>query len=197
MGGIWNRPYGPSKGNPSGLSVLADNVSGATPAPLPILQTYNLTAETVLLNPAQPTLAATVSIPSGAGYEQLPFEFNCSGYLTTGASMTVTAKLYAGTSATVGSDTLLKSFGAITQNSLTRPFWIHGKFIYDSVSGLLNGTVDAYFNEAIVASTTLTNFPTGIADSNDPVVSFLVSFTFSVANAGNVVSVPAGGLSVG
>lgn len=194
---FWKRPYGPSKGNPTGLNVIADNVQGATPAPLPASQAYNTTAEVVLLNPAQPTLPLTVSIPSGAGYEQIPFDFNCSGILVTGASMTVTPKLYVGSSATVGSDTLLKSFGAITQNSLTRSFWIHAKLIYDSVSGLLNGTVDAYFNEAIVASTTLTNFPTGITDAGDPVVSFLVSFTFSVANAANLVSVPMGGISVG
>lgn len=186
MGALLDRPYGPSSGNPSGLSVIPPNTNGSQPAPLPALQAYNLTTEVAIINPAIPSLNLIVAIPPNTTLEQTPFELNASGYITTGASMTVTAKLYQGTTT---SGTLLKSSGAVTQNSATASFWIHAKLIYNSVGGTLEGTVDFYINRGIVASTTLTNFPTGISNTNDPVAQFIISFQFSAANANNVVNV--------
>jgi hypothetical protein len=186
---LLDRPYGPVTGNPSGLGVVAQNTLGATVAPLPALQTFNTTTETVVVNPTNTTLALTVSIEPNTNLEQVPFDLNISGYITTGASMTVTAKLYSGTSTTVASDTLLGSSGAITQNSSSAPFAISAKLIFDSVSGKLTGTVKFLLNNTLVAEAAISNVITGIKNSNTPVASFLASFTFSVANAANVVNV--------
>ena len=76
-----------------------------------------------------------------------------------------------------------------TQNSATAPFWIHAKLLYDSVSGLLTGTVDFYINKVITASVTLSNFITGISDANDPVTSFSFSVTSSGAASGTPTTI--------
>jgi hypothetical protein len=183
-----DRPYSPVNSNPSGLSVIAQNVNGAGPNCLPAQQAYNTTVETVVVSPSLVTVPLTVQIPPSTNLEQTQFEGNASGYITTGAAMTVTGKLYSGTSLTVGSDQLLGTTGAITQNSTTAPFYIKWSAIYDSVSKKLQGTFKALVNNTIVAEVAFSTVPTIVNNQNSPVATFLLSFTFSVANAANLVN---------
>jgi hypothetical protein len=181
------RPYGPSPGNPSGLSTFTQNVAavGTQQGVLPALQLVTSATEVVIINPLTSPLAAplalNVPLPPKVGLEQMPFDLNGSGYIKTTATGNQTLKLYSGTSTTVASNTLLASSGAIAQNTAIAPFWIIGKLIYDSVSSLLCGKVGFYLNKTLVADVTLSNFVTGVLDTNDPVVSFLLSLTSSGA----------------
>jgi hypothetical protein len=189
-----NRQYGPS-GAPTITPNLAINtVAASVSSPvLPAQLVGNTTSEQVVQNPAITTtatpVALVVQIPSKSEMEQLPFEIQASGYIATGANATVTAKLYSGTSTTPGSNTLLGSSGAVTQNTAKAPFWAHAKLIFDSVSGKLGGTVDFLINNTVVASVAISNVVTGISDTANPVASFCISFTFSAANASNLVNV--------
>jgi hypothetical protein len=186
------RLYGPS-GAPGGTPIAINTVAAAAQtsgAPLPAQLVGNTTSEQVVLNPAIPGQALVLQIPSDSALEQKPFEISASGYIKTAASMTVTAKLYVGSSATVGSETdVLASSSTVTQNSATAPFWIHAKLIYDSVSGKLTGVADFLINNTVVASAAVSNVVTGISNQNNPVLSFVISFTFSVAEATNLVNV--------
>jgi hypothetical protein len=181
------RPYGPSAGNPAGLSTFAQNAAavGAVPGPLPALQLVTSATEVVIINPLTAALATplalNVALPPKVGLEQIPFDLNVSGYITTTASGNQTLKLYSGTSTTVASDKLLGSSGAIAQNTASAPFYIAAKLIYDSVSGLLCGKIEFYVNKTIVTAVTLSNFVASVSDANDPVLSFLLSLTSSGA----------------
>lgn len=168
-------------------------VAGAkSPAPLPAQLIGNVTTEQVIQNPAitsaaNPT-ALVVQIPSNSILEQKPFELSASGYVTVAAAMNVTINLYSGISTTVGSNILLKSSTAETVAAAsTFPFWVRGRFIYDSISGKLQGTVEFYLNGILVAAATVTNPVTGVSGVGNPVASFCLSGIFSVANAGNLL----------
>jgi hypothetical protein len=141
-----NRLFGPS-GIPGAAGQLAQNVQGSVaPAPLPAKQTVTVNTETVINNPALSAQPLLVSIPASALLEQNIFEIHASGYIKCNASSTLTLKLYSGSSATVGSDTLLKSSGAVSAFQATVPFYIIAQLVYDSVSGKLGGTVKFMVN---------------------------------------------------
>jgi hypothetical protein len=132
------------------------------------------TAETVINNPALGT-ALVLTIPANSVLEQIPFLLLVSGYFNLGTSSTVTLKLYNGTAIT---GTLLKSSGALSAFSGKTNFWIKARLIYDSVSGTLTGTVEFFCNNVIVAAAAVTNVPTGISGTANPVTNFVVSVTF-------------------
>ena len=180
---LLDRPYGPSSGNPSGLSVIAQDVQGEGPGPLPALQVISSTAETLIVNPANTALVLTVQIPPNTELEQTLFDLIASGYIKTTNTTNITLKLYSG--AAIVSGNLLKSSGAIAQNTLTLAFYVKGNLIYDSVSGILAGTVKFYLAETLVAEATLANFVTGInnAANPGPVAEFCLSITSSAATA--------------
>lgn len=188
------RPYAPGPNLPGVQSVIAQSTQGEGPGPLPALQTIGSTAETLLVNPAQPTLALSCAIPPNTNLEQIPFEFNWSGYLQTTNSGTITLKVYSGTSL---SGTALGSSGAITQNSAVAPFWAQMKLIYDSVSGKLGGAIKFVVNNTIVAEVHLSNVVTGINNTNDPVLQFCVSVTSSAADGTHLLTVNTQNLSCG
>lgn len=183
-----HRPYGPTTSGTTGLGSTTLNTSGAPAAVLPTQLVGNTTAEQVIPNPVVPTIALTSALEPNTNIEQVPFDLNASGYITTGASMTVTLKLYSGTSLTVGSDTLLLTSGAQTQNSATAPFWVAGKFVYDSVSGKLTGKIEFLINNTLVAAAVVSTVITTAKNTNNPVVAFALSATFSVANAANLLN---------
>jgi hypothetical protein len=187
-----NRLFGPS-GIPGAAGQLAQNVQGSVaPAPLPAKQTVTVNTETVINNPALSAQPLLVSIPASALLEQNIFEIHASGYIKCNASSTLTLKLYSGSSATVGSDTLLKSSGAVSAFQATVPFYIIAQLVYDSVSGKLGGTVKFMVNNTLVAEAALANVPTGITSSptlGAAVISFLLSVTFGTADAGNLINI--------
>lgn len=184
------RTYGPTGAPGSALSI---NTPGATGAPLPAQLAADVTTEQVVLNPSFPAsskVALVVEIPANSELEQRPFEISASGYIKAGAAGNVTAKLYSGNSATPGDNTSLGSSSTVAYAAAgTSPFWIKARGIYDSVSGKLSGTTQFFINGSLVAEAASTNTVTGVNGQNNPVAQFCISFTFSVANAANLVNV--------
>lgn len=187
-----DRPFGPtSRGAgipPIGLNQPA-TAAGQQSSTLPVLATLTATAETQILSGPVPTQPLSIAIPPATALEQTKFDLYASGYIETTANGTVTIKLYEGVSTTIGSNLLLGSSGAVTQNTATAPWWLHAELIYDSVSGLLCGTVEFYINKTLVARVTLSNFPTGVNNDNDPVVEFSLTATSSGAGANTPTTV--------
>jgi hypothetical protein len=177
-----NRLYGPS-GVPGGAGLLARNTSGVAAAVLPATQTITDTNEAVILNPSlsSATQALVLNIPATSPLDGQPFEVLASGRLNLGTSSTVEIKLYSGSSTTVGSNTLLKTSGAMTAFSGKSNWWVKAKLMFDSDSGKLNGTLQFMCNNVLVAEAAITNVPTGISNSNNPVLSFVLSFKFASA----------------
>jgi hypothetical protein len=171
-------------------------------AALPAVLIGNTVAEQIVLSAvATPTpvsggtvqtfLPLIVSIPSGSILEQQEWSASASGYLTVGAALSVTAKLYSGISATPGNNILLATSGAVAVAAAgTSPFIISiEKAIYDSVSGKLAGVAELLINGTLIARAAFATAVTGISNANNPVLSLCLSFTFSVANAANKVNV--------
>jgi hypothetical protein len=147
------------------------------------LQLITGTTETVILSPENAAVPLVIAIPPDTLNEQTELWLVASGYMKTTNSTNITIKLYSGTSLTVGSDTLLGSSGALALNSATCFWKCKAEVHYDSVSGALVGTIEFYFNKAIVAKVTWSNFPTGVNNTSNPVASFLLSVTSSAATA--------------
>lgn len=188
-----DRPFGPTTQAASVANQVPLNTQStsgqALAGVLPVLLSLVATAETII--PSNPNSAAPllISVQPDTQLEQTVFDLFASGYAKTTASGTLTFKLYEGTSDTIGSNTLLGSSGAVTQNSATAAWWIHARLIFDSVSGTLAGDVEFYVNKTKVASVTLSNFPTGFLNqgnpsANPPTVSNLPSFVITVASSG-------------
>lgn len=176
--------------------------SGQQTATLPVSQALVGTAETQILAGPTPLLPLSCAVHPSTQTEQVKFNFDASGYITTTATGTVALGLYAGVSTTIGSNTLLKASGSVTQNGttgtpVTSPFWIHADLEYDSVSGTLVGTVGFYINKTLVATATLTNFPTGLNNANDPVVQFSMTATSSGAGASTPTTINVANFSCG
>ena len=179
------RPYGPSPQNVSGQSVYSQNVQAAlAQGVLPALQAIAATAETKILNPLNTALALSVPIPPKVGLEQVVFEINISGYITTTASGTIALGVYGDNLTTVTSGNLLhKTASAVTQNTASAPFYIYGNVIYDTVSGKLTGKMGACINNVLDPEIALTNVLTGITDAGDPVLNLSLTITSSGAGA--------------
>jgi hypothetical protein len=186
------RLYGPSIATPSPASgVPAINVQAQTGViPLPAtLTTGTSTAEAMVPNPATPTKALLVQVPSNSNLEQRAFELEITGYIITGGTTNITLKVYGSITSTVTtSSTLLGSSGAVAQNNVKAPFWAHAKLIFDSISGKLNGTIDFLINNTVVASVAITAV-TGVSDTANPVLSLGMSITASAGFATNEIIV--------
>ena len=182
------RPYGPSNGQPSGLNSISVNTLEVNTSPFPSTVVGSVTTEQVVPNAAlTPPTALIAAIPSRSGLEQIPFKIQASGRCTVNATTTtLTVKLYSGTSLTVGSDTLLKSSGAITPTDTSFPWFLEGNGIYDSTSGKFHGTVKFVIDNQIVSEAVFTNAVSSVNDSNNTVISLVLSATFSAASASNV-----------
>lgn len=192
---LYNRPYKPGPNLPNVQSVIAQSVQGEGPGPLPALQSIAVTTEVLIVNPAQPTLALSCAIPPNTNNEQIPFDFNWSGYIKTTAASNLTLKVYEGTAVSAGN--LLGSSGAIAQNTASAPFWASAKLVYDSVSGLLTGKIEFNVNNDIVAAVAISHTIGSISNTNDPVLSFCVSVTASGASGPDPVTVNTQDLSCG
>lgn len=193
------RPYGPGPGSQTGLSAQNINVQAVQAAVLPASVLGGVgTTETVVLNPA---LAATApagpqaliaSLPNTTNLEQIPWDICASGNCVVNAlTTTLTIKLYSGISTTVGSDTLLKTSGAITPTHLSFPWLMIGKAIYDSTSGNMQGTCKFLIDNQVVAESAWAATIGSVLGSNTPVCNFVLSATFGAANAANTFNVAA------
>ena len=178
------RPYGPSPAAVSGQNVYSQNVQAAlSQGVLPALQTITTSSETFITNPLNS--AQLLAVPLPPLFEQTPFDIYASGYVKTGASGSVTLKLYQGTSSTAGSDKQLGTSGAVTMNSLSGPFCLHAtECIYDSVSGIFSGKFTGVLYETAISAVIFSAFTTGVSNANNPVLTFLLSITSSGASTG-------------
>lgn len=185
---IWQRPNGPTSiaansAAQSGLNVQA-SLAGLFPATLVLTST----TETIMPHPQNAAIAFALPLSPNEGNEQIAWDLEVSGYIITTNTTNVTVKVYSGTSLTVGSDTQLATSGAIAQNTASAPFEMHLHCVYDSVSGKMGGYFEGFINNTLVAKAALSNVITGIKDSNNPVATFLISFTSSAAAGGNATT---------
>jgi hypothetical protein len=193
------RPWGPSTGTPSGLSVNTLNAqAGTNPPPLPTTQVVTVATETVIINPGlvsdvTANLPLSVAVPPNSPTEKIPFDLNLSGSITAAGDYTATVKLYAGQNptGTPADDTNVIASGAVTVDDTTEPFFIKATMIYDSVTGKLRGQFSGQIGATLIASTSFENVVTGIENTSDPVVQLYPTITFSAANAANAITVQA------
>lgn len=179
---------------------VALNVQGSTQqgvASLPAKQSFLTTAETQFTDPGLANASPlALALPPGGPCEQEGFEVVFSGFITTTQSATVTFKLYVGASSTIGSNTLLTSFGASGAIATTTvPFELRLRLVYDSVSGKLTGTMDGMIGPTVIArascsgavplASSLNNAGTS---TGGPVVLFTLTATFSAAATPNTVN---------
>jgi hypothetical protein len=183
-----NRSYGATLA-PSAPAIPINTVTTGIPT-LPATIIGNVTTEQPILSPGSP-MPLTILIPPGTPLEQRTFEIQASGQLKTNAATNVTIKLYSGSSATLGSDVLVGSSGAVAQTGAV-PWFLRGSAVYDSVSGKMTGILKFVVNNAITAEAPFTAILTGISNANalgQAVASFLLTATFSVASPLNFLTV--------
>lgn len=206
MGALSDRPWSPVVANGTTTASSQSGLNTVAQAIGPLPATLNLTsnAETLIPNPGLATIPLSVAVHPDTPLEQTVFHLYASGIATTGTTTNLTFKLYSGTSATIGNNTLLGSSGAIAQNGttgarVTAAWFCVAELIYDSVSGTLAGTVKFYVNKTAVAAVTLSNFPTGFLNvgnpsANPPTVSNLPAFTLTATSSGATTAPNAGTL---
>lgn len=197
MSSLWQRAMGPKTIAASSSSQAGLNTSGALPALFPAVLTLLSATETVVPHPDNASIAFALPLPGNKGLEQIPFNLIASGIITTNSTTNVTAKLLSGTSLTVGSDTSLGASTATAVNTTTTPFRIKAELIYDSVSGKLHGEIEFLINNSITAKAALANVVTGLNNANDPVATFVLSFTSSGADSTHATVVSIKNFSVG
>lgn len=170
---------------------LAINTPGANNASLPCLQSFTTTAETQFTDPAAAnSIPLALVIPPGGPCEQESFTVVASGYIKTGNTSTVVLKLYQGDSSTIGSNNELGATTSESLASVSTPFLIECKMVYDSVSGKLDvlsfsAVVKGVVNTTIVASTPLS---LSISNTANPVLAFTLTATFGTATNPNTVN---------
>lgn len=134
-----------------------------------------------------PTSPVFIQIPGSGRFEQKRFKVRASGFATSaGATTTFQPTLYAGSSLTAGSNTILGAATATVINTTSAPWWIELQAIFDSISGKLQGTFSAMINNSMIAAAALANVVTGLSAQTEPVLTICCGITFSVANAGNI-----------
>lgn len=185
---LWKRPYGPGNQAASGVA-NTQGVQQSGPAAVPALQTVTVNTETQIVNGSNSALPLSASLEPNTTQEQIPFDVNVSGYLTTGTTTNVTLKVFSGVSTTIGSNTSIATSGAIAQNSASAPFFMRLKAIYDTVSGKLGGIFEGVINNTLFGPTALSAVITGISNSTNPVIALSLTVTFSAANAGNKINI--------
>lgn len=184
---LWKRPYGPGNQNPTGTAnTQGVQTFGSAAAAVPSLQTVTVNTEVQLVAGNNAALNLLAALESQTNLEQIPFDVNWSGYITTGTTTNVTLKVYASTAGAL--TTQLATSGAIAQNTASAPFFVRLKVVFDSVSGKLGGIFEGVINNTLFGPTALSNVVTGLANKTNPVITLAFSVTFSAANAGNLIN---------
>lgn len=191
------RPYAVQSGAAVAANQTGMNVQGQGSSTLPNSQAITTTAETKILNSL--TLQALVaSLPAGEIPDSVEFDLYVSGYIKATASGTIALGLYADALTTVTSGNLLhKTASAPTQGIGTYGFKIHAHLTVSTATGLIEGSVGGYAAEAIDPEITLTNFPSGIVLTNNPVANFSLSITSSAAAVATPTTITVTNFSLG
>lgn len=111
------------------------------------------------------------------------FRVKAGGRVTGGTTTNFTAKLYYGTSATIGSNTNIATSGALAVNSTSGNWYLEAEIAHDETSDKLQGLLKGHVNATAVAQAILTNAPTGV--TGDAEIGFTVTGQFSASDAGN------------
>jgi hypothetical protein len=197
-----DRPYGPNSGAASVANQIPLNEQATQTQTLAgvLPVEFTLAADTETIVPSAPNAAVplTIGVEPNTQIEQTVFDLFASGIVETTASGNITIKLYEGGSETIADNTLLGSSGAVAQASATASWWAHAQLIFNSVNGVLSGTIGFYVNKTIVAMVTLSNFPSGFLNQGDPsanpptvanLPTFTLTFTSSGATGGTLTTV--------
>jgi hypothetical protein len=174
---------------------VALNTQGSTQqgsASVPVKQSFATTAETQFTDSELANQYPLVlAIPPGGPCEQEEFDVVFSGYITTTQSSTVVFKLYAGSSATIGSNTLLASSTSETVATTTKPFALKATCVFDSVSGKLTGRFQGVVGATATALAVFAGAPPfalSLNNVNSPVLTFTLTVTFGTAATPNSVN---------
>jgi hypothetical protein len=148
-------------------------------------QTINATAETVLTNTvAGITSSAVINIPNNTTLDGNSFILRLVGTATGGTSATLQLAFR------VGSLTGTK-FATFTVSGAAIPvgggnFDVQARLTWDSVSGLVNGTISGQTNNTLTSAAAITQL-TGITAASG--LSFVATATFGAALATNTVTI--------
>lgn len=193
-----DRPFGPVSGAASVPNQTPMNVQAAQSGPLPVSQSLTATTETQIMSAENVLVPLSIAIPNSTMLEQTVFDLFASGSIvSTNGTNNVTLKLYKGVSTTIANNTLLGSSGTIAHAVTTASWWAHAQLIYESATGVLSGKIEFYVNKTLVAAVTLSNFPTGVTNSGNPVVNFSLTAQSSGAAAGTPTTVNVQKFTVG
>lgn len=148
----------------------------------------NSTTATVILNASGTPLQVGLSPQSNFDGAR-PFIVRLRGTAKGGTSATLLLKLYLGTSATVGSNTLIAAY---TVSGAAIPaaggnFDVSATLTWDSTSQQINGSYVGQTNNTPTTSAAVATAPTGIASQS--AIQFVAVATFGAALATNEVTV--------
>lgn len=111
------------------------------------------------------------------------FKVRCGGRATTGAATNVTIKLYYGTSATIGSNSVIFSSGAVAVNTTSVNWWLEADVAFDATALILQGLGKGAVNATAVAQAATTAVSSLTASGE---CGFTVTATLSASNAGSL-----------
>jgi len=199
---LTDRPFGPytpaaNSATQSALNVSAVPQSGPS-GPLPVTQSITSSSEALIETAYNSSVALTCQVEPDTNIEQSVFDFWTSGIVKTTSTTNLTLKVYEG--AAISSGNLLGSSGTVAQNGttgspVTAAFYSHVQAIFDSVSGVLAGTIEFYINKTNVAKVTFSNFVggfnnTGNPSATPPTAAVLPEFCMSVTSSGATTGAP-------
>lgn len=192
-----DRPNGPQFAAASVPYQTGLNVQAGNAAPIPATLTLTAVAAGVVVNPQNPASALVCQLSPNEGNEASAFDLWASGYVTTTSTTNIVGKIGSGTSTTDGANPSVGTSSASAVNSTSAPWRVHLELLYDSVSGKLTGTFEWLINNILTAKAVLPNVVTGVKDSNNPVASFVLSFSSSAAAGGTPTTVVVKKFTVG
>jgi hypothetical protein len=162
----------------------------------------NLSATGVFSLVSNPLLPALNYAPGKLAIEAKRFRVRAEGYaLMAVGTTTYKPQILAGlvtpaSPLVIGSWTALAAGSAVAVPTTGCPWWLDAELIFDSVSGLLHGTISQLINNTFTTAAALTGILTGLNGTNapvlqgattvqpaDPVVQFALGGTFSAAGA--------------
>lgn len=130
------------------------------------------------------SLNAVVRIPPDLLVSGKVFRIRASGTATTGGAYTFQPMIQVGSSTTLASNTDFMQASARSISTATRPWYIEGKFHWDSTSGRLSGDFRALNSETEDDRAVQTTVATGQTAASGLV--FSVSALFGTTHADNV-----------
>jgi hypothetical protein len=138
---------------------------------------------------SSPLLAAFLSGVGSGRLEMKRFEVRASGRATTAGAFTVAPTLYIATVVPVvnpllpASWTVLATGAPVAVGTTTAAWMIQGEFLFDSVSGKLQGTFETNVANTITAKAALAATFPGVSGVTEPPFVLAVGLTFSGAGA--------------